>query len=62
MGMETICGQTGQHGFWCGVYAFQTLITGALAIMVAIAAGIPVWRQLKDINLQTRVSQLSPHR
>lgn len=54
--MGTICGQAGQYGFWCGVYDFQTLITGALAIMVAIAAGIPVWRQLKDTNLQTRIS------
>lgn len=56
MGMEAICGQTDQYGFWCGVYDFQTLITGVLAIMVAIAAGIPVWRQLKDTNLQTRIS------
>lgn len=54
--MGTICGQTGQYGFWCGVYDFQTLITGALAIAVAITAGIPVWRQLRDTNLQTRIS------
>lgn len=27
-----------------------------LAIGVAIIAGIPVWRQLKDTNLQTRIS------
>lgn len=54
--METICGEAGQYGFWCGVYDFQTLITGALAIAVAITAGIPVWRQLKDTNLQTRIS------
>jgi uncharacterized protein with HEPN domain len=54
--METICGQAGHYGFWCGIYDFQTLITGAVAILVAIAAGIPVWRQLKDTNLQTRIS------
>jgi hypothetical protein len=54
--METICGQTGQYGFWCGVYDFQTPINDALAIMVAIAAGIPVWRQLKYTNLQLRIS------
>lgn len=40
----------------CFIYDFQTLITGAVAIGVAIAAGIPVWRQLKDTNLQTRIS------
>lgn len=41
----------------CGViYDFQTLLTGALAIGVAIIAGVPVWRQLKDSNLQTRIS------
>lgn len=38
------------------VYHFQTLLTGAAAIGVAIIAGIPVWRQLKDTNLQTRIS------
>jgi hypothetical protein len=54
--METICGQAGQYGFWCGLHDFQTLITGVLAIVVAITAGIPVWRQLKDTNLQTRIS------
>lgn len=54
--METICGEAGRYGFWCGVYDFQTLITGVLAIAVAITAGIPVWRQLKDTNLQTRIS------
>ncbi len=54
--MGTICGQAGQYGFWCGVYDFQTLITGVLAIAVAITVGIPVWRQLKDTNLQTRIS------
>jgi len=40
----------------CFIYNFQTLLTGALAILVAIVAGIPVWRQLKDTNLQTRIS------
>jgi hypothetical protein len=38
------------------IYDFQTLLTGGLAIAVAIFAGIPVWRQLKDSNLQTRIS------
>ena len=37
-------------------YDFQTLLTGTAAIAVAILAGIPVWRQLRDINLQTRIS------
>lgn len=57
--METICSQTGicaLTNFFCFVYDFQTLITGAVAICVAIFAGIPVWRQLRDTNLQTRIS------
>jgi hypothetical protein len=40
-------------GHW--VYDFQTLITGAAAIGAAWYAGAPVWRQLKDSNLQTRI-------
>jgi hypothetical protein len=43
-------------GFWVGVYCFiynfQTLLAG----LVALAALIPVRRQLKDTNLQTRIS------
>lgn len=57
--METICSQISQcalMSFFCFVYDFQTLITGAVAILVAIIAGIPVWRQLRDTNLQTRIS------
>lgn len=57
--METICSQTSQcalMSFFCFVYDFQTLLIGAAAIIVAIIAGIPVWRQLKDTNLQTRIS------
>jgi hypothetical protein len=38
------------------IYDFQTLITGLAAIGVAIFAGVPVWRQLRDTNLQTRIS------
>lgn len=40
-------------GHW--VYDFQTLITGAAAIGAAWYAGAPVWRQLKDSNLQTHI-------
>ena len=57
--METICRQDSQCGlmsFFCFVYDFQTLLIGAAAIVVAIVAGIPVWRQLRDTNLQTRIS------
>jgi len=57
--MEAICGQTSQcalAGFFCFIYDFQTLLTGAMAIVVAMFAGIPVWRQLRDSNLQTRIS------
>jgi len=38
------------------IYDFQTLLTGIVAIGVAVGAGIPVWKQLKDTNLQTRIS------
>jgi hypothetical protein len=57
--METICSQSSQGalmGLSCFVYDFQTLLIGAAAIIVAIFAGIPVWRQLRDTNLQTRIS------
>ncbi|MEE1878513.1 hypothetical protein [Altererythrobacter litoralis] len=37
------------------IYHYQTLITGILAIGAAWYAGAPVWRQLKDSNLQTRM-------
>lgn len=40
-------------GHW--IYDFQTIITGAAAIGAAWYAGAPVWRQLKDSNLQTRI-------
>lgn len=44
---------------WAGagtfIYNYQTLITGLLAIGAAWYAGAPVWGQLKDSNLQTRI-------
>ncbi|MEX0406700.1 hypothetical protein ABGN05_13575 [Aquibium sp. LZ166] len=44
---------------WAGagtfIYNYQTLIAGVLAIGAAWYAGAPVWRQLKDSNLQTRI-------
>lgn len=57
--MEALCSAhvpCGWTAFWCLVYDFQTLITGLAAIGVALIAGIPVWRQLRDSNLQTRIS------
>ncbi|RYF27265.1 MAG: hypothetical protein EOO23_08070 [Comamonadaceae bacterium] len=57
--METLCGGTSLSGFisvGCIVYDFQTLLIGLVAVIVAIIAGIPVWRQLRDSNLQTRIS------
>lgn len=42
--------------FFCIVYDFQTLIAGALAIISAVLAGMPVWRQIRDSNLQTKIS------
>ena len=53
------CSQTSQcilTTVGCFIYDFQTLLTGIVAIGVAIVAGIPVWKQLKDTNLQTRIS------
>lgn len=57
--METICSQTSHFApmnLLCFVYNFQTLLTGMVAIIVAIITGIIVWQQLKDTNLQTRIS------
>jgi hypothetical protein len=57
--VETICGQANgcmHMSALCFVHDFQTLLTGVLAIIVAVFAGVPVWRQLKDTNLQTRIS------
>jgi len=54
-----LCAQA-SCGFWvslyCFIYNFQTLLAGLAAIVVAIIAVIPVWRQLSDTNLQTRIS------
>lgn len=55
----TICSQASHcilSSIGCFIYDFQTLLTGMVAIGVAVIAGIPVWRQLKDSNLQTRIS------
>lgn len=45
--------------WYCGVgvaiYDFQTLIAGVLAIGAAYYAARPVWRQLKNNDLQTRI-------
>lgn len=57
--MEALCSdhvRCGWNAIWCLVYDFQTLITGLAAIGVALVAGIPVWRQLRDTNLQTKIS------
>lgn len=47
------------HGWLCSVgiaiYDFQTLIAGVLAIGAAYYAARPVWRQLRDSNLQTKI-------
>lgn len=37
------------------IYNYQTLVAGLLAIGAAWYAGAPVWRQLNDSNLQTRI-------
>jgi hypothetical protein len=55
----TICNQSDScvlTNIGCFIYNFQTLLVGVVAIGVAIFAGIPVWRQLKETNLQTRIS------
>ena len=56
--MEAYCKAHG--GFadvWCLVYDFQTLIAGVIAVIVALLALFPVWCQLRDTNLQTRISR-----
>lgn len=44
---------------WTGagtfIYQYQTLVTGLLAIGAAYYGAAPVWRQLRDSNLQTRI-------
>lgn len=55
----TICSQASHcilNSIGCFIYDFQTLLTGIAAIGIAVVAGIPVWRQLKDSNLQARIS------
>ncbi len=42
--------------FWCLVYDFQSLLAGVLAGIIALFALIPVRRQLRDSNLQARIS------
>lgn len=57
--METTCQLSSPStalSLLCVLYEFQTLITGTAAIVVAIVVGIPVWRTLRDTNLQTRIS------
>jgi hypothetical protein len=55
--LVTICSTAIAFGYAVGqwIYDFQTLITGVLAIGAAYYATRPVWRQLKDSNLQTRI-------
>lgn len=50
---QSICNAASAVGGF--IYDFQTLIAGAAAIGAAWYAGAPVWRQLKDSNLQTRI-------
>jgi hypothetical protein len=57
--MTAYCAQTSGcvlRGLTCLLYDFQTLVTGLIAVGVAIVAALPVWRQLRDTNLQTRIS------
>ena len=45
-------------GLFAGcVYSYQTLIAGVLAILAAYFAARPVWRQVKDTSLQTKINQ-----
>ena len=37
------------------IYDYQTLITGVLAVGAAYYGASPVWRQLNDSNVQTRI-------
>lgn len=40
----------------CG-HSYQSLIAGILAIIAALVAALPVWRQLKETKIQTSISQ-----
>ena len=37
------------------IYDYQTLVTGVLAVGAAYYGASPVWRQLRDSNLQTQI-------
>lgn len=38
-------------------YAWQTLITGLLALLAAYLAGRPVWRQLTSLQIQSALME-----
>lgn len=42
-------------GIWKLLYDWQTLITGGTALVAALVAGWPMWRQLKHLNTQSAV-------
>jgi hypothetical protein len=42
-------------GIWKLLYDWQTIITGALAIVAALVAAWPVWRQLKRLKVQSAI-------
>ncbi len=44
-------------GTWKLLYDWQTLITGVLALVAAIVAAWPVWRQLRSLKVQSAVMQ-----
>lgn len=58
--MEVVCNQSNQDwlsSLVCIIYDFQTLITGVLAAAIAIWVGCLILSQLKDSNLQARISR-----
>lgn len=57
--MQNYCAQLGDgptNSLWCLIYDFQTLLTGLAAIAIALLTLIPIWKQLRDSNLQARIS------
>lgn len=49
--------QTNLSVFVGCVHSYQSLIAGLLAILAAYVAARPVWRQLRDIRLQTAITR-----
>lgn len=43
---------------WCFIHENQSLVAGGLALLAAIIAARPVWRQLRSLNRQVEIQSL----